>query len=232
MKGYEMTQPRSENDFDPTRQQLEDLQALLDRMLQIPVLQPGDVPDNVLPARRLKSPSLLVPSGSPQLDPEHILPATRAEPPVAPAPTLSKPSIEAIVVASATVPGPSEAIAAKSEPRSIVVAAVPSPPAQMSPPVRSDSEPVQWPPIALLAPASRAAAGRLRSKVAPPQSLALLPLRAINWCFDKALSPLGAPGRWLGSRTGRNVIGWTGVLLILLAAGWGTAEATMQWIAP
>jgi hypothetical protein len=225
-----MPRPKPEKDFDPTRQQLEDLQALLDRMLQIPVLQAGDVPDNVLPARRPKRPSLLVPS--PQVDPKHALRTTPPEPPPAPS-TLPKPPAEAIVVAPATVPAPSQAAAATSEPeRSLVVAAVPSAPAQLPPVVQSDSEPVQWSSIALSAPPARATVRPPRSDVAPSQSLALLPLRAINWCFDVALLPLGAPGRWLGSRAGRNVLGWTGVVLIVLAAGWGTAEATMRWIAP
>jgi hypothetical protein len=230
-----MSPRKSRNDFDPTRQQLEDLQALLDRMLQIPVLQPSDVPDNVLPARRVKPPSLLVPSGSQHLDPKPVLAATPAQLPVAPSapPTLLKPSAETMVAATASAPGPAPTVAARSEPLgSIVVAAVPSTPTQLPPVVQSDSEPVQWAPIPLATTSSRAASRPSRFDVGPPNSLALAPLRAINWCFDWAVSPLGAPGRWLRSRTGRIVLGWIGVLLVLLAAGWGTTEATLQWIAP
>jgi hypothetical protein len=230
-----MTVPKSEKDFDPTRQQLEDLQALLDRMLQIPVLQPTDVPDDVLPARRVKSPSLLVPSGSREDDPQHVLPAPRLEPPVAPhaPPSLLKPSAQAIGVAPTGAPGPAQPGEAKSRPlSSIVVAAIPSPPSPLSPIVQIKSELVDWPPIAISARLSSPAARPRQYDPAPPQSLALAPLRAINWCFDRTVSPLGAAGRWLRSRTGRSVLGWTGILLVLVAAGWGTTEAAWRWLSP
>jgi hypothetical protein len=230
-----MRERKPKNDFDPTRQQLEDLQALLERMLQIPVLQPTDVPDSVLPARRLKSPSLLVPSGSHELDPQNVLPAAPVEPRAAPqaVPTLLKPSVEPIVVAPARSPGSAQAGQAESESlSSIVVAAVPKAAPRLPPIVQSSSQPVEWPPVALSTPSPRTAPRPRQYAPAPPQSLALAPLRAINWCFDQVVLPLGAPGRWLKSRTGRNVLGWTGVLLVLAAAGWGTTEAVLRWLSP
>jgi hypothetical protein len=231
-----MPRPTSEHDFDPTRQQLEDLQSLLDRMLQIPVLQPGDVAEHVLPALRLKGPSLLVPPGSREIDSKNSLPTASVEPPLAPVPPPLKRLTEPIVVAPAPLLGPAQSVRAKSEPQqSIVVTAAassPSPAGTAPTPVQSENEPVQWPPIALAIPSSGVTAKLPRFDVGPPQPLALLPLRAINWCFDTALSPLGTPGRWLSSRPGRNLLGWTGVILILLAAGWGTTEATVRWIAP
>jgi hypothetical protein len=231
---YEMTQPKTENDFDPTRRQLEDLQALLDRMLQIPVLQPGDVPDSVLPPQRPKSLSLLVPAGSHQIDPGPVSPAIPIQLPGTPSgpPNSVKPTAEPIVVAPASAQVTPHAVATKPEPlRSIVVATVPSPPTHLPPIVQSDSEPVPRAPISLSTPPARPAV-RSRFDVAPPQSLALAPLRSINWCFETAVLPLGASGRWLKSRAGRNALGWIGVLLVLIAAGWGTTEATMRWITP
>jgi hypothetical protein len=221
-----MALPKPENDFDPTRQQLEDLQALLDRMLQIPVIQPGNVPDNVLPAARTKAPSLLVPSGSHQVDPKPIVPVTPVPSAVAP----SAPQTSAEVMFSA--PARPQPIAAKPKSlQSIVVTAAPPLPTQLPPIVQSESPPIEWAPIALPRRPSQPAA-RPPVHVGPRPSLALAPLRAVNWCFDGAVSPLGPVGRWLRSRTGRNVLGWLGVLLVLLAAGWGTTEATMRWISP
>src|SRR5262249_39080656 len=53
----------------------------------------------------------------------------------------------------------------------------------------------------------------------PPLSPWLQPLVWCNWAFDRATTPLGAPGRWLRQPAGRSVLGWTGLVCLVIAAG-------------
>jgi len=77
-------------------------------------------------------------------------------------------------------------------------------------------------------------AGRLAATPVPAQtfpaaarqSLWLLPLRAVNGIFDLFALCLGRPGRWLRSSAGRSVLGWLG-LVLLAAAG---ALQVLTWI--
>jgi hypothetical protein len=46
------------------------------------------------------------------------------------------------------------------------------------------------------------------------------PIRWVNRAFDRGTERLGAPGRWLRGRHGRTVLGWTGVVLLLAALTW------------
>jgi len=49
-------------------------------------------------------------------------------------------------------------------------------------------------------------------------SIILLPLVWFNRGFDKIASFLGRPGQWVSDARGRNILGWTG-LLLMCAAG-------------
>jgi hypothetical protein len=45
---------------------------------------------------------------------------------------------------------------------------------------------------------------------------------ALVWCnrgFDRAMEPLGAPGRWLRGQKGRSALGWSGVAMLVVVAG-------------
>jgi hypothetical protein len=46
------------------------------------------------------------------------------------------------------------------------------------------------------------------------------PVRGLNYAFDRVTHRLGAPGRWLRGRRGRAVLGWVGIALLMGALGW------------
>lgn len=51
-----------------------------------------------------------------------------------------------------------------------------------------------------------------------------LPFLGLDICLSFVLRRLGPPGRFLVSSTGRNLLGYTGVLMFLAALGWGIAD--------
>jgi hypothetical protein len=79
------------------------------------------------------------------------------------------------------------------------------------------------------APASSAPRLSLSPEDAPVSApIALLPLVWFNQGFDACLEPLGAPGRWLSGRGGRQTLGVVG-LLCLAAATVIAVSAGMGW---
>jgi hypothetical protein len=54
----------------------------------------------------------------------------------------------------------------------------------------------------------------------------LQPLVWSNRAFDRCAGRLGRPGRWLRSSTGRALIGWSGIALLASAAAW----AWLEWM--
>lgn len=60
-------------------------------------------------------------------------------------------------------------------------------------------------------------------------SLALLPLLWVNVLFDLCTHFLGPLGRWLRTASGRNFLGTLGVVLIVLAVGWLIRD-WMSWM--
>lgn len=70
----------------------------------------------------------------------------------------------------------------------------------------------------------------LSSDVRPsPPSWWLYPVLGLNLLFDGLTFLLGPVGRWLRSETGRLVMGWAGVGLLLAALLW-TFLGWMGWI--
>jgi hypothetical protein len=72
-----------------------------------------------------------------------------------------------------------------------------------------------------------------RSSILDPQSSAprwwLYPIVGLNLLFDGLTFLLGPLGRWLRSETGRLVMGWAGVALLLAALVW-TVLGWMGWL--
>lgn len=58
----------------------------------------------------------------------------------------------------------------------------------------------------------------------PPLPPVLWPVYVLNKLFDLCTFPLGPVGSWLRQRSGRNALAWLGVLMILGAIGWGVAD--------
>ncbi len=51
----------------------------------------------------------------------------------------------------------------------------------------------------------------------PPPPPWLVPVVWLNLCYDRSLIPLGRAGRWLRLGFGRHLLGWVGALLLLAA---------------
>ncbi len=187
--------PRSSG--NPTREQLDDLDALLQRMLDLPVNRPED--DGVEPVSAaqpdappaearvtvVESPRVPTPAkharptphdGPKPAVPKSSLPADRAN------------SVVQKVRSTGTVSKPTKPSIPEAPP--VTVTPVQPPQARESkPPVSS----TRW------------------------VTLGLESLIALNGAFDRGAERLGKPGRWLQGTRGRTVLGVTGLCLIGLA---------------
>jgi hypothetical protein len=100
---------------------------------------------------------------------------------------------------------------------------VPATTTALDPPPAAD-ESLAFPALGPLPPPTRP-----QPRVKGPIPLGLRPLLWPNQAFDRYAAALGAPGRWLSGPSGRSVIGWTGLLLLAAAAAWGLLD-WMGWI--
>src|SRR5262249_13744262 len=70
--------------------------------------------------------------------------------------------------------------------------------------------------------------GAASRRLAPvPPRLTCWWQRSLVWAnrtFDRWTCRLGRPGRWLQGTTGRTVLGWLGIGLLCVAAGWGLSN--------
>jgi hypothetical protein len=53
--------------------------------------------------------------------------------------------------------------------------------------------------------------------------------RRANQVFDRWTYPLGTTGHWLRSAEGRDILGWLGIALLMVALVWGVLD-WMGWI--
>lgn len=257
---------RSPGSLNPTRQQLDELDALLQRMLDLPVnsyqddSQVEEEPEGADEAVEEETPPVrapIAPAPMPALPISYVvvetasprpLPAAsgfemrsaeRPQPPPTPAPTIDPPSAEGEMwvplratwqpspqtwpplaeswnqaggVGQALQPDSPKSQAGKPDLREIEIEV----PAELMPPPPEPPAIAEEPRMSL--PAEDAA---------PPPSW-LLPLVWFNQGFDACLTPLGAPGRWLCSPRGRQLLGAAG-LLGLAAAAALAVSAGMGW---
>ena len=196
---------------DLTRQQLDELDALLQRMLTLPVHSPeANASSTPAPAAtnwRMDSsgPAL---SAAPHLS-APPLPIERVRMPEPP--PLAAPVVRA---ASTNVPEP--------EPAFPVI--VPAPPVERRPAPARAARP------AYIAPAARPSH---RGESVP---FGLLPLVALNWTVDSILGLCGPPGWILRSGFGKNLLGLLGVGLLAYTTahiaseqGWLTLPFPLPW---
>ena len=190
-----------------TRQQLDELDALLQRMLSLPL----NPPDTAAP--------------KPPEPPPPVLPAFapnwRVDPPAAPAPHLRL-TADPLPLPD-PIPAPERAplrVAATPQPEG----AAPTPPE----PVR-----VVAPRLADAPPPKPA---QPPTTTAPPTPWALAPLVAVNRLTDRVLSILGPVGRVLRSGFGRTLFGVAGLALIAYTAahvaqvqGWLALPVPLPW---
>ncbi len=237
------------------RQQLDELDALLQRMLTLPINQldepaPAgrgpDRPKEDLPAPVAHTPS--PPQGHGGWRPPSMILLTDPEPAAEPQATTQawdpSWSINLNPLHGSSVLGPRSPAAAASRP--IREAAAPPQPTWRAEPVTPAAAPVPRPqPQPLPAPqvdhhmAPAVAAGPapapqptfsarslLRPAPEPPPPALLLPLVAVNRLFDGLVTPFGALGIWLRGPAGRDLLGYAGLLLLAGSAAWGV----LDWI--
>jgi hypothetical protein len=193
----------------PTRQQLDEIDALLSRMLTLPpgggeeVEEPPAPPTPAAPPPvEMTFPALSVrevPPPQPPAPEEPVVREWRVQWPHTPAPVAPPPSVVAwgSPVPLATLAEDDEPVPARTYPTP--AAALPAQPFPVAEGVPDEPPPAR------------------------PLPLALWPLVGVNFVFNVLTYFLGAPGAWLRGR-GRAVLGWLGVGMILAAGVWAAGQ--------
>jgi hypothetical protein len=200
---------RSAEPVPPTRQQLDELDALLKRMLDLPVNQLEEPPP---PEPEAPTPEATAPprTAGPPVSYVVVETAQPSEPPPAP----KEDDGDWVPLRSSWQPsdqtwGPlAEKWLQAHAPGGLSVE-LPAPPESPAPPPAPEEKPVAAPETtATAAPPPPA------EEDAPPVPWPLWPLVGFNKLFDACLSPLGGLGRWLSSPPGRWVLGFVGLLCL------------------
>ena len=210
---------------DLTRQQLDELDSLLQRMLALPLSQPE-------PAVAFSPPPPL-----PELPPPAPRPAPRSAPEPAFAPSFlpfPAPTREERPLAPHHYPDPSPAVefvpvVASGTLRGVDAPALPfnfhrADPAPLPPPSvvdLPDVNPFADAPVPLPPPAPPTRIGR-------PVPIALWPVFGVNWLMEFALGWFGPVGHLLTRPAMKTTLGWAGVLLVVGAGVW--AARGMGWV--
>lgn len=201
----------------PTKQQLDELEALMQRMLSLPVSE-GEEALPAPPEAKSRPATLpprlrAIPDPPPWDDPAPA--ATVPPPPPAHVPSPPAPRSPARPVAPPPSVVISERVRVEEYP---VMPELPAAPAEAASPAPAAAEPP--------APRTKPRVVRRLSTVAgEPQELWwLMPLVWGNHAFDRCTIHMGRSGRWLRGTRGRNWIGWSGVLLLALAMTWALVE--------
>jgi len=208
-----MSSPPPPRPAHPTRQQLDELDALLQRMLE---------PDSA-PAPPVEEPP--APPPGPAVSYRVIQPAAEE-----PAPAAEKPEGEEWVpLRSAWQPSPHTwgPLAESWQQAQASRGAAPAPPEPQPEPTPQAPEAAPPPPII------RPVSGFVQRLPEPSRSEALAEppvprwLRPLVWCnrgFDALTAPLGGAGRWLRGRRGRTVLGAVGLLCLAAAVARAVAD--------
>ena len=223
---------------DLTRQQLDELDALLQRMLSLP-LSPTDSP---------------TPAPTPPYIPEPVAAARnwRVDAPAtspAPAPHLLADALPRPPVFAAELPFAHEAaepvlaapvlrMPAPEPPRPVAVrATLPKPE-----PTRASGVTAAFVPPAPVQIPTPPAPGPFDAMAVPPPPLSetvalpLWPLVALNWTFDTLMGVFGPPGKLIRGGFGKNLLGLAGIGLLLYTAahvaqvrGWIALPIALPW---
>jgi hypothetical protein len=180
----------------PTRQQLDEIDTLLRRMLSLPAL--GTDPEPAPPPPTAYGPASIreIPPAVPPAPGDPVVHSWRVEWPQAAAPQAPPP----VVAWGSPVTNP-------------VPLATPVPPYALTMPAAQPAPPpgptfVEQPPP---------------SRLAPPVPGYLWPTIVLNWVFDALSYLLGPVGSWMRG-SGRPTLGWIGILMVLAAGGWAFGE--------
>jgi hypothetical protein len=182
----------------PTRQQLDEIDALLQRMLSLPgePAEPPPAPAVTYPAVREVAPPREPAPGEPAVREwrvDWIAPAAPAAP--------------SVVAWGSPVPAASAAdLLPRFDPAPAPVYAVPVP-----------AE------LPFAAPVANVAGQPPTSSLKPPVALPVRVLMMVNGTFNLLTYLLGPLGTWLRG-PGRNALGWCGFVMVLAAAGWAVGE--------
>ena len=193
-----------------TRQQLDELDALLQRMLSLPLhaADPAYSAEPMSPESFAPLPPTL-PQSSVRTRPAGAVQAWRM---AAPTPANDPPLAMAVDSAEAV-----QAMSAAPYPYSLVFG---QPlPAESPPPL---AEAVAAPPSRPVTPPVWAIA--VPAYEEPSRSLLGFPFRVLNFVFDIPTYLLGPLGTGLRHPIGRNILGWLGIVMILGAIGWAAAD--------
>jgi hypothetical protein len=195
--------PRPAGTLQAAQQQLDELEALIQRMLAVPSV-PSDEPTPE-PESPNERPSDEVSAVSVGEAMETVVP-----PAFEPLPEpLHLPSQEATKV---LVPTPNPIFPVP--PEGDIPAAAEQPPFPTMD--REEAPPPEEP------ESPRTPGGRLPRARARRQGV----LVRCNYAFDRWTFPLGRAGHWLRSPTGRDILGWSGVALLIVAVLW----ALLDWV--
>lgn len=220
---------------DLTRQQLDELDALLQRMLSVP-LAPADTP----------APRAVAEADAPPLPPSWRIdqPAPAASASV-PHLVLAEPPSSGALMPEPAPAEPTAPVAAPKPPAKAAPAPPPlpkpAPPAEPAPkpaPAPVATAPVSVPAPKPVAPTPVAVAPvpPAPATAEPPVPLPLWPLLALNAAFDAVCGLLGPPGRVLRSGFCKNVYGLIGFALlaytlahVALEQEWITLPFPLPW---
>jgi hypothetical protein len=211
---------------NPTKQLLDELDALMQRMLALPVNTLGDEVENLVPQQTTAAATALPPSVVDRPAPD--APKDRETPPRA------APEVIGARHVSHHLAGPALASPQRmDEPAPVEQHAgtVPGAPVFIpaAPPVGYWSpRPLPAPmPVTQTKPKAPAVAPSGRIAVLAPPRLPSWWLRSLLWgnrTFDRWACTLGRPGQWLQGRAGRIVLGWLGIGLIFASVAWAVAD--------
>jgi hypothetical protein len=204
----------------PTRQQLEEIDSLLKRMLSLPPLaseavEPAPAPPSIPPVAPYAQPTIReVPPAIPPAPGDPIVQAWRVEFPQTP-PTSSSTSVASwgTPVGSSLTP----AAAPVHEQRFTVYQPQPLPPPTPAPitytppPVPVPVNPYPAPAVAPAVPIERGT------------SILVWPFLIVNWVYDLLTYVLGPGGGWLRG-SGRRLLGFAGIVMIFASIAWAAGN--------
>ena len=242
---------------DLTRQQLDELDALLQKMLSVPMPAETPMPTASLPAAPLPT----VPRVAPPVDPP-LPPHWRVDPPPVPSDAgafvphlalVEPPSSVSLKPAPAPEPAPAPTappapapkIAPAPKPAATAPVIAPAPKPVAKAPAKPQAAPAPAAPVATPqvasapitpAPTPKASPKITPAPAAPPVPFLLLPFVALNALFDAVCGLFGPPGRVLRSGFFKHLYGLTGLALLLYTAvhvaqveKWITLPVTLPW---
>jgi hypothetical protein len=189
---------------NPSRQQLDELDSLLQQMLGLPVQPAADEIDTVAGETVRPEPEAVATAPEPPRDSPPVSPAA-----VFPAPTVAEQSVPMAANGRTdcqSVPESGRIDNLSYEPAPDGIAALEQLEAQLQ---RKLQAPSHTPPVSRLQE-------RIPFATERPSAWLLL----LVWCndaFDGLTRILGPLGRWLRGTTGRWLLGWTGLMLLGLA---------------